>query len=187
MIKHALFLLAFSLSAKAALTLTLFEGVSHSVVLNIEGSGQVGNGQAFFIALGTTGNTFLFDGQHRQAENTFTPTIALGTSPLDEAAYSDLNGAFGFASAVELQFSSAAPPAPGTELSTLDGIYFLNDWVFSDFNPGAYSLTSLGGIPTTVIEVSGSIELVVVPEPKVASLGLIAALLFLSRRRFWFQ
>jgi len=168
-------------SAQAAVTLTFTEGNQGSVVLEIEASGTAGNGQAYFMAFGTTNDSFLASGQGRVFDNSISPFAALGGSPLGQSAYSDVEGVAGFQSLLEFQFSNVAPPESGSELSELNGSYELSDWSFANFVPGEYSLSSLSAPLNVSLEVSGSIDLVVVPEPG-SSLLVTFALLMLWRR-----
>jgi len=178
--------LSLTCGAQAALTLTLEEESSDgSVNLTIEGTGQVGDGEAFVLSVGTADDSFLADGAPGA---TASPILMLGATAVDSVAYGDGNGGVGLDSFVEFAFSQFVPPVANSELSTMDGTYSLPGWRFSDFRLGSYILISATPppIPVSIVINGAGLDIVtldVVPEPSALMCLVLSGLGVFRRKR----
>jgi len=181
--------LAVSSSLPAALTLTISETGSNGVQLEIDGDGTVSGSSSpaeltHFLVFGTVNDSFLTDGELGNNDLGISSVIQLGSFSATEHIYRDDNGNLGLDSYFEFDFPTGGLPTNSLDLNSLDGIYVLDAWQFSDFKVGSYTLVN----PTLPLPVifSGpgldSVTLNVIPEPSTSALVIVALALF-SRSR----
>lgn len=126
---------------KADLVMSVSEG-SSGVVLTMAGSGTAtsdGDITDNTLLMGTPSDTFIKDGSSFTQEEDPVPAISLGGQYANIAQHGDANGFLGLRSSIAFFFPTQFADET-LNLSDLTGTYTLNDWIFSDFNPGTYSL-----------------------------------------------
>lgn len=154
--------------------------------LTIDGSGLAPATQDNFLMVGTTMDTFLPDGAPQRYSGSVpsapTPGLFLGGYAAQNNFYrDDSSGATGLDSILGFYFGEGTLDGM-VDLNDLDGVYDLPESIFSDFVPGTYHGV-VSSPRSNALQGLGEVTVRVVPEPSVACLAGIGAILACYRGR----